>query len=320
MTDATTASTADSAAAADAAKSDEQVWADLEKDEAKAEPADKGDGKPADGEKTEADGKAAAVADGKPAEIEDTSKVEGTDKSAPKAEDDIWANAPEPLRAAHEATLKERDEATTARKRAEGTVSGLQRKVNELAKAPAKAATEGDAKMILDSPEYKKAKEDYPEVFESVDKAFKALVAKVDTIAGKTDAVTTKNHLDEQARIVAAVHPDHGQIAGSKAFADWYETQPAYVKSAVERNASAVVNGDEVAALMSQFKRETGWKPTQPPVANSTGKQKPAEDTRRKVQLESAGTPKGKSTQVKADGLPDDDPVAIWNDFDRRGL
>lgn len=323
MTDAATASTADSAA--DAGTTDAQIWDAMDKEEAgKATDAPDKDGKSADaGDATKTD---EADAAGKAAT--DTSKAEGTAKAAPDATD-IWANAPEPLRAAFEATRKqletEKADALAAKTRAEGTVSGLQKKINDLSKGTAKAAPdagkEGAVASIFDTPEMKKFAEEYPEVFAPMKAAHDAQLREVEGLKEKVGALSQKEQVREVGDHTAYVedkHPDFDAIRASGDFKKWYAESPPHTRAAIERNADEVVDGPQVAALLKQFKAETGWKPPQSK-DNAASKDKPINSPasdRRKQQLESASSPAGRSpgkAQVTNDS---EDAEQIWKQMD----
>lgn len=276
---------------------------------------------------------------------------------------DIWADAPPELRSAHEADQKKLEQLTSAKTRAEGAMSGLQRKVNDLqrqladfqAKPPAnksagegegdggeEGAPDGDAPK---SPFSEKAaeklaalKEEYPEIGDALGDILSDIAAanqsQVSDVKTQLSSLTEKQQqdfFDEQTNIVAEMHGDFTEALASPEFFAWYETAPDYKKAAVERNGQHFVNGHEVAALLNDFKHETGWassaapEPSTPanggdtPPANGEDKPKPALSGKRRTQLESARSPRSRTPAAVTTGPPED-PEAAWEWFEKQGL
>lgn len=339
-----------------------KIWNDMAAAEAggskdPAPPADAAEPNPAEAATKEAEPAAQAEADkpaGAPADQQTTTTAKtadiaaATDTGTPASatDTDIWATAPEPLRAAFEATRTERDQAQTNYRRVSGTVSGLQRKIDKLnrdldeakkgtsgkpaSEAPSTAsedAATGDRPSgIADSEELKKAEEEFPEVVKPLKSALRALETELASARKELGGVSAKHrddNLAKQAQTVFSDHPDYGDIHGSDEFRAWYETAPPYVRAAVERNAQHVVDGAEVSHVVKLFKTETGWKPpskpgaapspktgAEPP-ARPAGSTPPPDDPKRKDQLESAAGTRSRTPAV-ATHSDSDDPEAIW--------
>lgn len=254
----------------------------------------------------------------------------GTAQAAPGPAD-IWANATPEQRAAFEATRKDLDTTNALYRRVSGTVSGLQRKIDALTRkdTPQGASTAADsaakakdaaeaASSLLDDPDLKKAAEDYPEVFGPIKKVVTALEARAEKAERELTGVSTQHRmrsLHEQRAYVQQKHPDFNEIAGSAKFHAWYEKQPPYVKTAIDRNANEIIDGFEVADIVGRFKSETGAARPQPkPASPAPQKPTPAADPKRALQQDSAITPRTKGPAKVASGPPEDgDEAALWN-------
>lgn len=302
------------------ADDDTKIWNDLIAAEAaKAEPA--ADAKPAP--KQDAEKAADAPADDKDAKDKDTGKP------ASETVDDIWAKAPPELRAAHDATRTELERERTTSKRHAGTVSGLQRKVNELLKAtPAPGAAKPEAKTAapdpLDDEGWKKFETDYPELAETIGALRTRLHAaetKVNRLEPEVGTISSERRLQsvESAQLptVLAAHPDYDRIAKSDEFLAWFDQAPAFIQDGVKRNAEWIVDGNEVVHIVKLFKAETGWaaKPANHAGAKEPAPQKPPATDKRSLQLDSAAAPRGGKGPAKVtSGPPDDaDEAALWN-------
>jgi len=277
-------------------------------------------------------------------------KPAGADAGKP---DDIWAKAtltPE-QKAAIEADRARIAELEQLDKTHRGRLSAQDRELAKLRSRPAAPPAAGtDAKpvekidplkLIQDDPDFQQLEKELPEVAGPMGKILVRLADRMQqTIEPMRAHVTTMEtertaaYLEEQDRMVRDVHDDYDDIVksdeGKAAFIAWYEKAPAYVKAGVERNRDRIVDGNEVADLVSKFKSDTGWKrpasaaasaaasptadpPPAPPPA-STPAPKNAESVRRDLQIRSAEQPKTTSgSQVAAPSS--DDPKAIWNEL-----
>jgi hypothetical protein len=292
--------------------SESEIWSEADEAEAKgsaavgpsaasnkadAEAAAGEDGKSDDGkkpdEKTEGkDDKAKSATAETAADGKDKSAGERTD-SEPHGDEKHWAKAPEDLRTARAAILKDLDKVpelkgvregilkslntlVEARARSEGHQGTLQRQVNDLT-AQIRRLTQGGGKTgddkgdgktktagFLESQEMKQFAEDYPEVAAIVKAAFTQLEGENKSLRERVDGVASRqsdSDLRAEYDLVLGEHEDYEQIAKSETFEEWYAKAPSFVQSVVERNARRVVNGREVADILNLFKQQTGWKP-----------------------------------------------------------
>jgi hypothetical protein len=259
---------------------------------------------------------------GKVEDKETDDKASGDKDAAP----DIWANADPALRTAYEAMRNERDAKENAFKRVSGVVSAHQRKADDLQRQlndalKGKATTEGDSKdasSILDNPAFKKVEEDFPEIIAPVKAALSAMKGELEGAKQALGRITSKHDeadTVEQSTILLGVHPDYAQIARTPEFRAWYDTAPPSIQEGVRRNATKVVNGQEVASIVTLYKAETGFvsktKPAKSDPAPSN--QKPS-DPKRSKQLESAATPAStRRAKIMHDpGPPNDGGQGDW--------
>lgn len=345
-----------------------QAWNDFaaaEKDGTRPAPAAAADDET--GKEPDPDPAAAPAADPTPDPAPDPApaaspKTNGAapEGDAPKTDDDpdLWADAKPELRTAYEAARGQLDNLKAAKTRAEGAMSGLQRKVNDLSrqldalktapkaeptaaapapngKDPDPAPAEPGTKPVPEKIAAKMAaiKEEYPELGAMLEDVVSEITAntKSDVDAVKTElsgltASQQERYLETQVDIVAEKHADFTEALKSPEFHAWYETAPAYKRAAVDRNGEHFVDGQEVASLIDDFKLETGWKAEAAPApsapANGTGKPTtPAQPPSRKreAQLRSATAPRTGSPAGAAAGIPED-PEGAWKAFEKMGL
>lgn len=244
--------------------------------------------------------------------------------------EDIWANVPEAARAVFKATLDELNTTKTNYTRVSGTVSALQRKLNQFEKGqatpgatPAAADVPTDLAALLNDPEVKAAADEYPEVFKPMMKVIENLSSKVDRFHGVVSSLSEAERakLDhQQTLLVHEKHPDYDDVAGSDAFLAWYEQAPKYIRDGIERNAEKIVDGIEVADIVAKFKADTGYKPAAAEPDKGTP-EKPAAntDSRRKLALESAAAPRGRTPARQSTDVPPPDAPAEqhWAYFER---
>jgi hypothetical protein len=236
--------------------------------------------------------------------------------------EDPWATAPEPLKAAWQAAQSTIGDLTHKFNSANGRISALTRKVNELtatqavaptgdAKKDAKAAGEAadNAQSILDDPEFKAFREEYPEVAKPLEKALTAITAKNDQLERELSTITTdrrEQFFDRQESALATKHPDWREATASPQFAAWYTNAPPYMKAAVERHAEHIGDAEEVAHILNTFKLETGFKgQTQSPGGAKPQGSEAELSAKRKKQLESSTGAAGKGAGAPS-GAPND--------------
>lgn len=344
MTEKNVQPAAQAAAGSDEDVDEQKLWNEFEK-------ADQGGTAPAsetsDNARLPGDGPTTTETTAEPASVDETSAAEhetkdsadgtGTAEAAPQPVD-IWANAPPDLRAAHEATRKELDTTQTKYRRVSGTVASYQRTADALRrevdtlKAGKPAGASAAAKDSVEPPKgfddqaWKKFQDDYPEVagpmiaLREETARVSAENAALKSELGGISAVHRERYLDEQYRRVIETHPDYDRIAKSDTFQAWYEQAPPYLRVGVERNGVVVVDGDEVAHIVSVFKSETGaGGAAKPPPPRGGGSPQPPVSDKRTLQLEAASTPRGKGPAKVHSGLPEpDDGEGMWNYLERQ--
>ena len=292
-------------------------------------------------------GKADAAASAEPKEPSNTAGVSPPADPAPAADKaagdagteaapvkdaapapDIWATATPEQRAAFEATRKEADTNATRLRDSNARLTAHQRKIEALQRGngagkPAPAAADGGDRpaSVFETPAFKKAKDEYPELLGPVEEALRPLEERTRKLDGEIGGLTSahrEQYLAEQYQAVLDAHPDYERIAKSPEFATWYEQAPAYIKAGVERNAKDVVDGAEVASIVKQYKADTGLATTSAP---GTGASATVADAgKRQRQLASATTPRGKAQPVVTSAIPEDREGAWrhWQEVDRR--
>jgi hypothetical protein len=343
----------------DAAKTpDEQIWAEFDAAETKTgAPPDStgsaaGEGDDAaknDDGQTSSGGKTGDSQSASPAPAAEAgADADAAAKAAP-TEPDIWSKATPEQKAAYEAAKKRGDEFEEKFRRTTGTVSALQKRLNaakaatgQLAKGndsagDNKPAADKDAapaapSIAFDDPEWKAFEEEYGDVAKPLAKKMneifsKAVAAKDEELRSLRQEVSTLSaergqEIDaEQESIVATQHADWSDVANSKEFADWIASAPSYKQQAAIRNAEKIIDGAEASSLISDFKRETGWKTKTPAASADNGNGNPKSATplsgRRQAQLEGAAAPRGGSRGPVDNGPPDDAEQA-WKWFDEQ--
>ena len=251
-----------------------------------------------------------SASDDQPLEKSDgEEQAAGTPPASEQPSDDIWKDAPQALREAYE---REKRDLGYKLASANGRVSALDRKLAELAKAPAGTqsdnegsageADEGGKPNRFESPEIVKLKEDYGDIAapligliqEQADQIAK-LTAPVQALeTGRTEAAR-----QEQYSILEKAHPDWRTLSLDERWGGWIETQPRAVQEAYLRNVD-VSDGVEAAFVLDLFKKEMGITPAPTP---------PSVDPRRQRQLD-AGRDGGRSG-----GLPTTNEVPA-DDFE----
>ena len=229
------------------------------------------------------------------------------------AQADIWSNASEEHRAAYEATRRQAEEVEQNYKRVSGTVSALQRQINELKARPATPAQAAATVNVLESPALKLAREEYPEVVGPLEDALRQISEQTTALNKQvTERFTTADQREANAYYAAqenaltAREPDWKVQTAKPEFKKWLDQQPQYVQEGIQRNGSRIVDAAEAADIVGRFKASIG-------ATNST-----TQATKRQAQLQSAAAPQGRSGQSKiTSGPPDGTDAEIWAHWDR---
>lgn len=283
-----------------------------------------------------------------PVETSDEEEIATLD-DPPKAdetagqEDDIWTEATDAQRDAFKAAQGRASVAEAQDRRTRGSISGMQRQINELSGQLADKAKPGedtDGQAETDD-EWDAFAKEYPEVAGPVEKRLNAKDEKIDTLSRSLAAVsdTHKANLYERnEERLATQHSDWEVVMGVQGsqkdpaavtqaadkFADWLGQQPAYLQQAAIRNSDFIVDPEEAAHVIGIYKLANGIGQKEP--ASGDGKE-PAPDTpqpkalseKRKRQIESSATPRTRGPGPVTTGIPDD-PKGAWDAFEKMGL
>jgi hypothetical protein len=317
----------------DAADSPDAIWAEMD---AAEQPA------AAEAAGTEAaEAEAWAEGDERPAEAGTAADTErAAPAEAPQA--DPWAAAtPEQLTAwqAAQNAIKQHEQ---YRKSQEGRIAAFQRQIDELRRAQAAAPQGTTAAKAADQPQgaaaaqqeaaldafasdgWKTLEEDYPEIAETVRAIVEPLAKEVAPFKSHLQTVQEDRRQQELLREHNALTermPDWlTTIQESRGdFGRWAETQPRYIRDAVERNKDAIVDADEAADIIGRYKQHRmASQTTQPPASAGSPATQPVLPDRRARQLQSSASVQSKAPPV-AVGIPDD-PEGAWEAFERMGL
>lgn len=228
---------------------------------------------------------------------------------------DPWANAPEALRAAHQAALAQYEN----RLRSEaGRQAALQRELRNLRAAMAAPQVQNSEPAEgEDDPDIKTFREDYAEVATPVekmvqrelDRRLRPLTEAQQAAAEAAEA----ERLAEEGRFLLERHPDYLDVikADSDRFNAWRAEQPRHIQEAIERNWAGVQDGREVADVMDRYKQAIGVSsgpsvnPAPPAPVNPLA-------ARRQLQREAAAMPRTSRQPSVASGIPNDDSDATW--------
>lgn len=269
---------------------------------------------------------AAAEANGQPgdgAEAADPNRQDGaaveqppanTDTTAP----DIWADAPEHLKAAHEAAIAKFEHRI---KSDEGRVSGFQRRSDELRRQVAVLRTtseQEDLKTYLDSEEYKKSKDEYGADLGPIFQLIEGLAKNTTTNAQQIGQVTTTAASQIEADVEALldeVAPDRVDLISDPKFSPWLDTQPAFVKRLAANNWDRVVDPAEIVELCNRFRSAHGIEMPEIASERKDGAATRPTETSRKRELQLEGSKATTSRQQIANpGVEDDDFEGAWKE------
>lgn len=229
--------------------------------------------------------------------------------------EDIWATAPEPLRAAYEATRAQAEQEAINHRRVSGTVSALQRQINELKAQPRNPEVKADTADILNSPALKQAAEDYPEAVKPLLDALRAVSEQNTALAKRVDGTVqvveqdkAQQHYASQRNALSQAHPDWQVQASKPEFTAWLEKQPRYVQEGIARNGTEIVDASEAGDIIGRFKASIGAPSTITATAQAA-----TQATKRQAQLEGAVAPKGRGGNPKlTTGTPEGSDEEIW--------
>lgn len=205
-----------------------------------------------------------------PPAVEATDGTPGEEDETPPAEDDIWANASEAQRAAHEEIMRERDQWKHQYRSEEGRVSAFQRKINELTAEKEKAAatppaTPEPAADETDE-ELEEFKRIYPEIAGVLDKQSAAVKEEVQrSLAAGIEPVNEtlkklQEHEEErQLRVeterVTEAYPEWRKTVKTPKFAEFMRSAPPQLRVNELFNSG---NADDAIFLLEEFDKLHG--------------------------------------------------------------
>jgi len=168
---------------------------------------------------------------------------------------DLWANAPEELKAEYAKIQKERDEARHKAQSDASRVAALSKKLQQLSAISSAPAPEQptEAQKALDE-KVDQLRKDYGEIadplIELIENQRKELTSVRATLTGLSE--------ERQAQVIAAEtqalearHPDWQSIAQSPDFAGWLQIQPPNIQS-----LAASWDARETSVVLTLFKAE----------------------------------------------------------------
>lgn len=246
------------------------AWDDLDaKDE--GQPADAA-GRQAD----EADEPAQAGDEAAQGAADEASATAGTDADQPASReksDDIWANAPAPLREAFQASEEKRKKAENLVRsngaraaQAQNELQALKAQVAE--KRDESAAVEAGSEATDKAERLKELRDEYPNLAGPILDQMLALEEKVAKLtpaeaapAAEVAAEPTEEQkaaYAEQFTALTELHDDMPTIVQSPEYAAWLEGQPDKIKGIIEENTPFIVNAEDCSLVFDLFKAQTG--------------------------------------------------------------
>jgi len=255
---------------------------------------------------------------GDTADADDGGQAAGEEQST-----DLWAEAPEPLKAEHEA-LKKRYADIDHRYRSEsGRMGTVQRNFSHLqsenqalkrqlaAYQTDAAATDekGNANQgAADDDKLASLREDYPEIAGPIEEILNASTQKTAALEQRLQAMDEEkfnNHILSEQDALSEKHDDWIDVAASDEFKNWIGTQPQLVQDALQRNSEAIVDHQEAAVVIELFKRSDAYR--QEAAGEPEPDPEPKKPTsRRDLQRRSAAAPSSRNTGAGGDGPADD--------------
>lgn len=220
-------------------------------------------------------------------------------------------------------------------KSAQGRLADANRQITELRAALAAATTaaprqdaEGSGATGDDGDDPLEAlRREYPELAEPLVNEIRQLRRTVSDLQGFRQDFTHREvaaQAQQQALTLAERFPDLAQIDPARngillpdvqtEFVAWLNTQPAYVKEVVGRNAKQIESVEDVADVLQRFQSSRAGTPAAPTQALTASAQ-PA-SLKRARQLSDAAAPTGRAA-ARVQAGPPDDPAGAWAYFAR---
>jgi len=233
--------------------------------------------------------------------------------SAEQAPTDIWADAPEALKAAFEAEAARAKAAEHRLASDNGRVAALTRQLDELRRQPAaggqqQTETPPGLEDLLASDEVKAFETEYPDVAKPILNLLKAQQTQLDQLQGTAATVEQdrqKVFLNEQLGLYEQDHPDWRQYSSDERWSAWLPTQPRHIREAFNRNVQHIVDAAEASDVLTRFKQHIGAAtpaPTSPPPPPATPT---PTDAKRQKQLDASADVRTRQPST-ASGPPDE--------------
>lgn len=237
---------------------------------------------------------------------------------------DLWANAPDELKAEYAKIQKERDEALHKASSDANRVAALSKKLQQLQlatppSAPAPEEKPSEAQLALDG-KVKQLREDYGEIAEPLIELIEQQKKELSTVR----TVLTGLSQERQAQVIAVEqqaleerHPDWRDIAVSTDFEGWLEVQPDNIK-----RLATSWDARETSVVLTLFKAEraeTTGQGTETPPKEEKPKADAATGARRSQQLD-GGRDVGSRPAPAASDAPEDFDAAFEHFSRKRQL
>lgn len=239
--------------------------------------------------------------------------------SAPASQtDDIWKDAPEPLRLARERELRDWEHRVNSVK---GRLSASDRELQRYrqqqsgtqGQPPKQEQPQADkpaADDLLGSEDFKAFETEYPEVAGPMKGLFEKMATEIATLKGSVGTVQQGHDTAVYAtnqQVLTERHPDWLDIAKDDRFQGWLQAQPKAIQEAAARNWEHVVDPADAGVVFDRWKAEFG---TPAPAPAPTPDPKTADTTaKRQRQLESARAAGTKTPAITAEEPDDFDTV-----------
>ncbi|MCP4546652.1 MAG: hypothetical protein GY835_09335 [bacterium] len=238
---------------------------------------------------------------------------DGEEEPHPPEEDaDIWESASDAQKAAIKAAEKKASDLEHQFSSTHGRQLAYQRRVSDLEKQLASNKDAG--KKVTKEEEDKELeslRDEFPDFAGPVEKLMQGKDARIMALEEKDaerDVERQNADLDKQLETLAIAHPDWQPLTASCEFEQWVYEQPPYVGEAFQRNAVNVVDGNEAAHLLTQFKASLSKSEPPPEEGPEEESEEGKENNisgKRERQLKTGASAQGKGPGAGS-GPPDD--------------
>lgn len=191
--------------------------------------------------------------------------AQATERAAQAAPQVDWSKVDPAIKAVFDGQAAELATTKSHLTRARGQQSRLALQLQPLIGHGAASATDPTRKDTpvrqTETPEFKKLEADFPEVAVPLKPVLNAQDDQIAAIR-QTTSVLARGEVDahhmSNADALMERHPDYPQLvaagAPAKAFQEWRDHQPGYVKDLINKNAQEVVDVDAADHVMSLYK------------------------------------------------------------------